>query len=74
MVGLDCLTDKPSDKISPVHRKLLKNGIPILGYIRNMNLISSRKVFLVELPLLVEGVEASAARVVVIDNLGGELK
>lgn len=74
LVGLDCLTDKPTDGTSPVHRKLLKNGIPILEYIRNMNLIDSREVFLIALPLLVEGVEASAARVVAIDDFRGELK
>lgn len=68
LLGLDCLTDKPSDKTSPVHKKLLQNEIPILEYIKNMKSLSSRVVFLVALPLLIQGVEASAARVIAIED------
>ncbi len=69
LVGLDCLTERPGDVESPVHRALLSAGIPILEYLRNMGELNGRETFLVALPLLIEGVEAAAARVVAVEGL-----
>ena len=63
LMGLDCLTERPGDRASPVHIALLERDIPIVEYLRNMGQLSSREVFLIALPLLIEGVEATAARV-----------
>ncbi|HVI03038.1 MAG TPA: cyclase family protein [Enhygromyxa sp.] len=69
LMGLDCLTERPGDRASPVHITLLQHDIPIVEYLRNMGELSSREVFLVALPLLIEGVEATAARVIAIEGL-----
>lgn len=68
LVGIDCLTEEPGDKKSPVHSKLLKHNIPIIEYLKNMKSLTSREIFLIALPILVEGVEAATARVIAIDN------
>ncbi len=68
MVGIDCLTEEPGDINSPVHTALLKNNIPIIEYIKNLNQLSQRKIFLVALPILVKGAEAAAARVIAIEG------
>ncbi|MHB8062821.1 MAG: cyclase family protein [Ruminiclostridium sp.] len=68
LVGIDCLTEKPGDITSPVHFNLLKNDIPIIEYIKNMNQLSQKEVFLIALPILVKGAEAAAARVIAIDG------
>lgn len=67
-VGFDCLTEKPGDKESPVHREILKAGIPIMEYIRNLRELSHKEVFLIALPVLVEGVESAATRVIAIEG------
>lgn len=72
MVGFDCLTEKPGDKTSIVHRTLLENEIPIIEYMKNMHQLSSKQTFLVALPMLIEGVEASAVRVIAIEGLEGK--
>ncbi len=69
LMGLDCLTERPGDRNSPVHIELLRADIPIVEYLRNMGSLSSREVFLVALPLRIEGVEASAARVIAVEGL-----
>lgn len=68
LVGIDCLTEKPGDINSPVHIGLLSNNIPIIEYVRNMNKLSQREVFLIALPIHVKGAEAAAARVVAIEG------
>ncbi|MER0478963.1 cyclase family protein [Streptomyces sp. Edi2] len=70
LVGLDCLTEQPGDRTSPVHRRLLEAGIPILENIQNLHLVSSRDVHLVALPIKVSGVEAAPARALVFENWG----
>jgi arylformamidase len=71
LMGLDCLTERPGDRASPVHKTLLGNDIPIVEYLRNMGELSSREVFLIALPLLIEGVEATAARVIAVEGMHG---
>lgn len=68
MVGLDCLTERPGDTESPVHRRLLDNGIPILEYLSNLHALREREVFLVALPTSVKGTEAAPARAVAFDG------
>lgn len=68
LVGIDCLTEEPGDIKSPVHSALLSNNIPIIEYVRNMDRLSQREVFLVALPILVSGAEAAAARVIAIEG------
>ena len=70
LVGLDCLTEEPGDRHFPVHRKLLGAGIPILEYIRNLGALTQRRVWLIALPVLVTGAEASPVRAVALE--GGE--
>ena len=69
MVGLDCLTERPGDRASPVHIALLKRDIPIIEYLRNMGELTSREVLLIALPLLVHGVEATAARSIAVEGI-----
>lgn len=64
LVGLDCLTERPGDRESPVHHTLLGAGIPLLEYVTNMHELTTRVVRLVALPIKVEGVEAAPARVI----------
>lgn len=70
LVGLDCLTERPGDTTSPVHRQLLEHDIPILEYITNLHLVRQRVVRLIALPLKVADVEAAPARAVVIEADG----
>lgn len=78
LVGLDCLTERPGDGQSPVHRSLLAAGIPILEYITNLHLVTETVVVLVAMPMKVADAEAAPARAVVLtgehkDRLGGDL-
>jgi arylformamidase len=68
LVGLDCLTERPGDQASPVHRRLLGAGIPILEYITNLHKVAQPVVQLVALPISVANVEAAPARAVVIEE------
>lgn len=68
LVGLDCLTERPGDTASPVHRRLLNARIPILEYITNLHKVSRREVQLMALPIKVAGAEAAPARVVVLED------
>ena len=68
LVGMDCITEKPGPGDSPVHRRLLGAGVPILENIRNLHLISKREVHLVALPVLVSGVEAAPTRALVFED------
>ncbi|MFI9123639.1 cyclase family protein [Streptomyces bikiniensis] len=70
LVGLDCLTEQPGDRTSPVHRRLLEAGIPILENIQNLHLVSRADVHLVALPIKVSGVEAAPTRALVFENWG----
>ncbi|USG64611.1 cyclase family protein [Brevibacillus ruminantium] len=69
LIGLDCLTEKPGDVESPVHLKLLGEGIPILEYITHLHLAESKVSCLFALPTKVEGVEASPVRAVLLENV-----
>lgn len=68
LVGIDCLTERPGDRASPVHHTLLGAGIPILEYVTNLHQIRRPVVDLVALPLKVADVEATPARVVAIER------
>ena len=71
LVGIDCLTERPGDSTSPVHRRLLDAGIPILEYITDLHNVQQRVVYLVALPTKVSGVEAAPARAVVFEGWQG---
>jgi arylformamidase len=68
MVGLDCLTERPGDAASPVHHRLLSAGIPLLEYIRNLRSLSRDVIALIALPIKVDDVEATPARVIAIED------
>lgn len=68
LVGIDCLTERPGDTTSPVHRMLLGAGIPILEYITNLHNVTSTVVQLIALPIKVQDAEATPARAVVIEG------
>jgi arylformamidase len=73
LVGIDCLTERPGDKASPVHHTLLGAKIPLLEYITNMDQLRERVVQLFALPIKVHGAEAAPARVVAIEGAVGAL-
>jgi arylformamidase len=68
LVGLDCLTERPGDTSSPVHRRLLSVGIPLLEYVTNLHQLSQRVIQLIALPIKVAEVEAAPARVVAVEG------
>ncbi|NDK23983.1 cyclase family protein [Streptomyces sp. TR1341] len=68
LVGMDCITEKPGPGDSPVHRRLLAAGVPILENIQNMHLIESPKVRLVALPVKIADVEAAPSRAIVLED------
>jgi arylformamidase len=68
LVGLDCLTERPGDGTSPVHRRLLSAGIPLLEYVTNLHQLSEQVVELIALPLKVADVEAAPARVIALEG------
>lgn len=68
LVGLDCLTEEPGDKAFPVHRKLLGAGIPILEYIRHLDQLHERRVWLMALPVLIHDAEAAPVRAVALEG------
>lgn len=68
LVGLDCLTERPGDTASPVHRRLLGAGIPLLEYVTNLHELRQRVVKLIALPIKVADVEAAPARVVAVED------
>jgi arylformamidase len=68
LVGIDCLTERPGDTTSPVHRTLLAAGIPILEYITNLHKVSATVVQLIALPIKVQDAEATPTRAVVIED------
>ncbi|MEV4758797.1 cyclase family protein [Micromonospora sp. NPDC049559] len=65
LVGLDCLTERPGDLESPVHRTLLAADIPILEYITDLHLVGASVVTLLAMPIKVADAEAAPARAVV---------
>lgn len=68
LVGFDCLTERPGDGSSPVHRTLLSAGIPLAEYLTNMHELAQTVVQLYALPIKVEGAEATPARVIAIES------
>lgn len=71
LVGLDCITELPGDKTSPVHLRLLGARIPILEYLTNMDQASTKTGFLMALPMKVAGVEAAPVRAIYIEDFRG---
>jgi arylformamidase len=68
LVGMDCITERPTDRSGQVHRRLLSAGIPILENIQNLDKITNRVVQLMALPIKISDVEAAPARAVVFDG------
>lgn len=68
LVGLDCLTEEPGDQRFPVHRTLLRAGIPILEYIHNLRELTERRVWLSALPVLIAGAEGSPVRAMAVEG------
>jgi arylformamidase len=71
LVGMDCLTERPGDTTSPVHRRLLGAGIPLLEYLANLHELRQRVIQLIALPIKVADVEAAPARVVAVEDTPG---
>jgi kynurenine formamidase len=67
-VALDFQTDKPGDATFPVHKVLLGNGVIIIEYLTNVLTIAKPQVEMYALPLRFKGLEASPARVVVVEE------
>jgi arylformamidase len=65
---MDCLTERPGDAESPVHRRLLSAGIPLLEYLANLAAVRETVVALFAMPLKVSDVEAAPARVIAIED------
>ncbi|HEY3316446.1 MAG TPA: cyclase family protein [Bacillota bacterium] len=68
LVALDFQTDKPGDATFPVHKVLLGNGVIIIEYLTNVLTIAKPQVEMYALPLRFKGLEASPARVVVVEE------
>lgn len=68
LVAIDFQTDKPGDNSFPVHKVLLGNGVIIIEYLTNVLAISKPEVDMYALPLRFKGLEASPARVVVVEE------
>ncbi|MFJ9864321.1 cyclase family protein [Streptomyces sp. NPDC101165] len=68
LVGMDCITERPTDRSGQVHRRLLSAGIPILENIQNLDKITNPVVQLMALPIKISDVEAAPARAVVFDG------
>lgn len=69
LIGFDCLTERPGDTTSPVHRRLLSAGIPLLEYLANLHELTQPVVELIALPIKVADAEAAPARVVAIEDV-----
>ncbi|MHB0885782.1 MAG: cyclase family protein [Bacillota bacterium] len=68
LVAIDFQTDKPGDNSFPVHKILLGNGVIIVEYLTNVEQITRPEVTMYTLPLRFKGLEASPARVVVVED------
>jgi len=68
LVAIDFQTDRFGDPAFPVHKTLLGNGVIIVEYLTNVEAISRHDVDLYVLPLKFRGLEASPARVVVVEE------
>ncbi|HHV78072.1 MAG TPA: cyclase family protein [Firmicutes bacterium] len=68
LVAIDFQTDKPGDATFPVHNTLLRNHVIIVEYLTNVEEISSDRVTMYALPLRFKGLEASPARVIVVEE------
>src|SRR5262249_38440421 len=58
LVGMDCVTEKPGERLFPVHRRILGAEIPLLENIANLHQISEPVVWLAAIPIKVADVEA----------------
>jgi arylformamidase len=68
-VGTDTLSiEKYGSKKAPVHRMLLSSGIGIIESLNaNLKLFAGKRMFLVCLPMLLQGVDGSPARAILFD-------
>jgi arylformamidase len=68
-VGIDTLSvEKYGSKRAPVHRMLLSNGIGIIENLgSNLKQFAGKRMFLVCLPLPLQGVDGSPARAILFD-------
>ena len=69
LVGMDCVTERPGERAFPVHRRLLRAGIPLLENLQNLHLVTEQVTWLTALPIKVSDVEAAPVRAVVIEGM-----
>lgn len=68
LVGMDCVTEEPGERLFPVHRRLLAAETPLLENIANLHEVTEPVVWLSALPIKVFDVEAVPVRAVVIEG------
>lgn len=69
-VGIDTLSvEKYGRKDAPVHKMLLARGVGIIENLANLEQFIGKRVFLVCLPLPLEGIDGSPARAVLLEMI-----
>jgi len=70
-VDLPCIEDVRVLKtgISPVHKKLLENEIPIIEGLVNLDSVGEGRIFLIAVPINLKGADAAPARVIGIKKI-----
>ncbi len=68
LVGMDCVTEEPGDRTSPVHRRVLGAAIPLLENLAGLHQVTERVTWLFALPIKVADAEAAPVRAVVVEG------
>lgn len=69
LVGMDCVTEKPGDRTSPVHRRVLGASIPLLENLAGLHQVGDRVAWLFALPIKVTDSEAAPVRAVIVEGM-----
>jgi len=74
MIGIDrtLRLEKPGAKAPdnlPVHDALLRNGIPIIEFLENLDRLRRKRFILIALPLRIVGLDASPVRAIAIERI-----
>jgi arylformamidase len=69
-IGVDCSgIEKLDEEGQPNHRIIFGNDIPLIEDLNNLEQLRQERVFLIVLPLKIEGLDASPVRVIAIEGI-----
>ncbi|MEA1965380.1 MAG: hypothetical protein U9O41_09730, partial [Candidatus Aerophobetes bacterium] len=70
-VDLPCVEDVRVLKkgVSPVHKKLLENEVPIIEGLVNLDKVGEGRIYLIAVPINLKGADAAPVRVIGIKNV-----